>query len=275
MTTTGQVQAQGNFGRLLRDWRGAKRLSQLELGLEANVSARHISFLETGRAQPSREMVLILGRSLDLPMREQNLLLLAAGFAGRFTESALDAPALEQTRRALRFMLDKHEPWPAMVLDGRWHMVMRNAATDRLLALILPPGAMAGDGPQDMLQFMLTPGLLASVVENWEEVMAESVARLRRERDAGSAHPDVDAFLAEIETGADYRRVVARSREHAAGAPLVPVVFRVPDGRLAFFSTIATFGTPQDVTLQELKIECFYPADKASEAAARRLLAAA
>ncbi len=265
---------QTRFGRVLRDWRSDRRLSQLELGLMANVSARHISFLETGRAQPSREMVLMLARSLDLPMREQNLLLLAAGFAGQYRESALDAPALEQTRRALKFMLDQHEPWPALVLDGRWQVVMRNDAAARLLALLMPDGAPPPDTPLDMLQFMTTPGLLSALVENWEEVMVESVVRLRRERDAGAAHPDVDAFLEQVEADPAYREVVAHSRGMAA-APLVPVVFRTPQGPLPFFSTIATFGTPQDVTLQELKIECFYPADPATEAAARRLFSAA
>ena len=271
---TQQTSEPTRFGRVLRDWRSNRRVSQLELGLMANVSARHISFLETGRSQPSREMVLMLARSLNLPMREQNLLLLAAGFAGQFAESGLDAPALEQTRRALRYMLDKHEPWPALVLDGRWQAVMRNSAADRLLALLLPDGGPPADQPLDMLRFMTTPGLLAAVIENWEEVLIESVVRLRRERDAGAAHPDVDAFLEQIESDPAYRDVIAHSRATPA-APLVSVVFKLPQGPVAFFSTIATFGTPQDVTLQELKIECFYPADEATEQAARRALSAA
>jgi transcriptional regulator with XRE-family HTH domain len=247
------------FGRRLREYRQSARLSQLELGLRANVSARHISFIETGRSQPSREMVLQLARTLDVPLRDRNLLLTSAGFAERFGESSLGGGELAGVRQALDLMLEKQEPWPAMVFNARWELVAANGAAHRLVGWIFGPAPPVAAGGSFLE--LLFSDVMSSVVENWEEVAAESIARIRREADAGLAHPDVEAFLEKALDDPAVQAAVAGTPDATVGAPLVPVMFRRDDVRLTFFTTVTTFGTPQDITLQEIRIESFFPAD--------------
>jgi transcriptional regulator with XRE-family HTH domain len=252
------------FGRKLREYRQSARLSQLELGLRANVSARHISFMETGRAQPSREMVLQLARTLDVPLRDRNLLLTAAGFAERFRESRLDAEEMAAVRQALDLMLRKQEPWPALVFDSRWDLVAANGAAQRLVGWLFGGAPPVGDGGS-FLEVMLMPRM-AELIENWTEVVSETVARVRREVDGGLAHPDVGAMLTAALRNPSIRAALDAGGETPAGAPLVPAIFRKDGLRLAFYTTVTTFGTPRDITLQELRIECFFPADGATGA---------
>ena len=208
------------FGRMLRDYRQAARLSQLELGLRANVSARHISFIETGRARPSREMVTLLASTLDVPLRDRNLLLTAAGFAERFRESDLNDDEIADVRRALELMLKKQEPWPSMVFDARWNLLIANAAAQRVMGWLLagqsapPPGG-------SYLELLLSDAL-ADVIENWSEVVAHSVARIRREVAAGTAHPDVVAYLDRISTEPAVQRAVAEPRRGDSRRAVAP-----------------------------------------------------
>lgn len=260
-----------SFGRLLRAQRTRRRLSQLDLALDANVSARHISFLETGRARPSREMVLQLARTLDVPLRDRNVLLTAAGFAERYRRTDLSEPEMAQIRRALDYMLRQQEPWPAIVFNSRWDMIQANQGALALFAAVLGPDGIARMSGMNMIEAMLTTDLFESVIDNWDEVRAHSLWRIRRERDAGLAHPDVVALLESLGPEAADHGELADLDADAPAPPITPVRFRYGAGALSFFTTVATFGTPQDITLQEIRIESFFPADRATEDAMRDL----
>jgi transcriptional regulator with XRE-family HTH domain len=254
----------GQVGTLLRHWRAARRVSQLDLALDADVSSRHLSFVETGRSQPSREMVLRLAEALQVPLRERNALLLAAGFAPVYRETDLGAPELREARQAVEFILAQQEPYPAVVVDRHWNLLMANQATQRFLGLFLPsPPA----GPPNAMRLMFDPRGLRPFVENWEDVAAHLIERVHR--DAAGAPPDGEtrALLEELLA---YPGVPARWRTpqmDRAPAPFLSIAYRKDGLRLSVFSTITTFGTPQDVTLQELRIECFFPADESTRAA--------
>ncbi|WP_431784681.1 helix-turn-helix domain-containing protein [Streptomyces chumphonensis] len=246
-------------GTLLREWRQRRRLSQLQLALDAGSSARHVSCVETGRARPSRAMVLRLAGTLDVPLRERNTLLLAAGYAPAFHESGMDAAGMDAVRSALDVMLGAHEPYPAVVVDRLWNVVSANAAMRRLLTG-LPP-ALLGP-PANMYRTALHPeGLLPRLV-NADEVRGHLLGRLLRQVRASG-----DAGLRAL-----YDEVAAHgppgtadtAHDGAAGPVVLPVRLRSPRGELAMFSTIATFGAPADVTLSELAVESFHPLDDAT-----------
>jgi transcriptional regulator with XRE-family HTH domain len=255
------------FGALLRQWRSRQKLSQLELALRADVSARHLSFVETGRAQPSREMVLLLAEVLDVPLRERNRLLRAAGFADQYRETALDDPELAAARRALEFVLDRHEPFPAAVVGPAWDVRMANRAAMRLILHFAPQG---GQRPNLMRLLFDSRGARPFVV-NWEEVASGMIQRVHREALAGGPGCPSEALLRELldqpDVPADWRQPdLLRD-----AAPFFQLVLEKDGLRLALFTTIATFGTPHDVTLQELRLETFFAADEATDAALRRL----
>jgi transcriptional regulator with XRE-family HTH domain len=255
------------IGRLLQRWRRMRGKSQLGLALQAGVSARHIGFLELGRSHPSREMVLLLAGVLDVPLRERNALLLAAGFAPVFRESVLAAPDMAQARKALELVLAHQEPYPAVVMDRHWNMVMTNQAAPRFFSRLLPRRA---EGPANVVRLMFDPEGLRPFVANWEEVAESLVRRVHREAVGGVPDEATTALLEEV---LSYPGVPARWRspDPPAPAPYVAVCFRKGDLAMDFFSTVTTLGTPQDVTLQEMRIECFFPANEHTEAAARRL----
>lgn len=254
------------YGRLLKDRRRAQRISQLALGLRANVSARHISFLETGRSRPTRAMVLQLARALDVPLRDQNLMLGAAGFAGQFRQSDLSAPEMARVKRALDLMLAKHEPWPALVFDAHWMLVQANRGGGTMLgALFGDEAAAMADAPVSFLEVLLYSPVLRRAIENWNEIAAHSLSRIRREVDAGLAPDDVAAILRQADEDPAIRMAVGAGHAHDPGAPLLPVIMNTGVVRLSFFSTVTTFGTPQDITAQELRIEHFFPMDQATE----------
>lgn len=257
------------FGSLLRTFRTSARLSQLELGLRANVSARHISFIETGKARPSREMVGQLATTLDLPLRDRNLLLTAAGFAERYRESDLSDPELTEIRQALELILEKQEPWPAIVFDARWTIVQANPAAGKLVGWLLGPAAAAlsaPDAPAPSFFELLFAEPLRSLIENWAQVAAHSLDRVRREVDSGVAPPDLAAQLEAALALPEVQRALEQEAVHLPGTPLLPAIFSRDGERLSFYSTVTTFGTPQDITLQELRIESFFPADAATRA---------
>lgn len=267
------------FGALLRRWRAVRRLSQLDLSLVAEVSTRHVSFLEAGRSRPSREMVMLLGNALDLPLREHNALLAAAGFAAVYRETPLEGPAMAGIREALVLILRQHEPFGAMALDRHWNVVLANEGWIRGLRLLLGDAAPAiepyqitRDGP-NAIRLLFDPRGLRPYVANWEPLAGHLLRRIEREvtmRGDAATHALFDELLG-------FPGVPRRwSKATAEPAALVlPVELRLGDRVVRLFSTIATLGTPQDVTLEELRIEAFHAADPASEALVRALASGA
>ena len=256
-------------GTVLQHWRAARGMSQLALALEADVSPRHMSFVETGRAQPSRELVLQLARALDIPLRERNVLLLAAGYAPVYRESGLDAPALRAVRAALDAILARQEPYPAVVMNRRWDMLDANAGATRLFGFLL--GDRASPPPPNVVRLMFDPDGLRPYVANWEAVAEALVQRVHREAVGGVRDATAAKLLDEVLAYPGVPRHWARPDPEAALVPVLPITFVKDAKRFAFFSAITTIGTPQDVTVQELRIECFFPSDEDTERAVERL----
>jgi transcriptional regulator with XRE-family HTH domain len=259
------------FGRLLRQWRERRRLSQLSLAVEAEVSTRHLSFVETGRAQPSREMVLLLARVLEVPPRARNELLTTAGYAPIYRETALRAPEMAQVRRALDFMLRQQEPYPAFVLDGHWNVLMANEGAGRLLGLFLDPAAAAAVGPPNAIRLTYHPQGLRQFIVNWEATAAALIQWLHRDILLGVGDAETRRLLDELLAYPDVPRHWRTLDLDASTAPFLAVELAKDDVHLKFFSTLAALGVPYDITLRELRIECFFPADPPSEELMRRL----
>jgi transcriptional regulator with XRE-family HTH domain len=262
-----------SFGKLLRRWRDARAMSQLTLATEAGISTRHLSFLETGRAQPSREMVQLLAGMLDVPLGDRNALLVSAGYAPAYGERPLTAPELEPVRRALQFTLRQQEPFPALVVDGEWNIVMKNEGATRVFDLFTVPDCdddCAFGGPVNVMRTVFHPKGLRRYIVNWEELAGCLVHSLHRHvADTGS-----DAMARLRDELLAYPGVPSRwsvPDPTIAMPPLVSMHLRKDDLSLTFFSMITTLGTPRDVTLQQLKIECFFPADAVTEQTARHL----
>jgi transcriptional regulator with XRE-family HTH domain len=251
---------QAGFGEQLRSWRRLRRMSQLDLALEAEVSSRHLSFVETGRSRPSREMVLRLAETLDVPLRSRNALLTAAGLAPQYAERDLDDPALAPARRAIDLILKGHEPFPALAVDRRWHLVAANGAIGQWLEGVAP--ALLAP-PVNVLRLSLHPDGLAPRIVNLAEWKAHLVRRLR-EQHAASGDAELLALAAELE--AYPAPEAGETREF--GNVLVPLVLDAGGGRrLSLLSTTTMFGTPVEVTLSEIAIEAFFPADEETAAA--------
>jgi transcriptional regulator with XRE-family HTH domain len=243
---------------MLREWRGVRRLSQLALALEANVSARHLSFIETGRARPSRDMVLHLADALDVPLRERNALLNAAGFSAAFAHSPLDEPAMRPVREALDRILAQQEPHPAVVMDRHWNIITTNSGAVRLFSKLIDLSKVPQ--PANVLRLMFDPAGLRPCVANWDEISPALLVRVSREAVCGVPDNGLVALIDELFAFPD---VPSRASLRTADRPLLPVVpvrFRGDDFEADYFSTVTTLGTPQDVTLQEIRIECFFPA---------------
>jgi transcriptional regulator with XRE-family HTH domain len=248
-------------------------MSQLGLALEAEISARHLSFLETGRAQPSRDMLLLLSRVLEVPLRGRNELLTAAGYASIYRETALDAPEMAQVRRALGFMLRQQEPYPAMVLDRHWNILMTNEAMSRVMGLFLDSAAVAAQGAPNAMRLSYHPQGLRPFIANWEATAAALIQWLHRDLlRAGDA--ETRRLLDELLSYPDVPRQWRALDLDASTAPFLAIELRKGDVRFSFFTLLASLGTPYDITLHELRIECFFAADEATEEALRRLAAA-
>lgn len=245
-------------GDLLRDWRQRRRFSQLALSLEAGISTRHLSFVESGRARPSRDMVLRLAERLDVPLRERNALLLAAGFAPAYRERDFDDPELAHVRQAIDLVLKGTEPFPALAIDRHWTMIAANRAVAPLLAGV-GPALLAP--PINVLRLTLHPDGLASRVGNLGQWRAHLFARLRDQIDA-TGDPVLVALLQELR-GYPGPDVAAGDLSHHvdAGHIVVPFELLSPRGRLSFMTTTMMFGTPQDIVASELAIEVMFPAD--------------
>lgn len=255
-----------HVGELLRAWRQRRHLSQFQLAMGSAVSPRHLSFIETGRARPSREMILHLAERLDVPLRDRNALLLAAGFAPIYGERPLDSEEMAPVRAALDRFLEAHAPYPAVVVDRRWNLVASNEPVNVLIADV-DPELLAP--PVNVLRVTLHPRGMAPQIANFAEWSAHLLERLRRQAEA-SGDDELRALYDEL-AGYPGVAVEAPPAELSGADILLPLRIRVRGEELAFFSTVTTFGTPTDVTLAELVIEAFYPAD---EATASVLLAA-
>jgi transcriptional regulator with XRE-family HTH domain len=243
------------LGEQIRHWRRQRRLSQMDLALDAEISTRHLSFIETGRAQPSREMVLLLAEQLEVPLRERNAMLLGAGYAPVYSERPLDDPQLAAARRAVELVLKGHEPFPALAIDRHWHMIAANAAVAPLLE------GVAGfllEGPVNVLRLSLHPEGLAPRIRNLGEWRGHLLERLRRQAWLTS-DPALAALLEEL---CGYPSAEGSGDLDGFGEVAVPLRLESPIGELRFFSTTTVFGTPRDVTLDELAIEAFFPADE-------------
>ena len=249
------------IGERLRDWRQKRRLSQLDLACEAEISTRHLSFLETGRAAPSRDMVLRLAEGLGVPLRERNALLLAAGFAPVFPERSLDDPGLEAAKVAVEALLEAHMPFPALVIDRRWTMLAHNPAAALLMEGV---DSKLLEGPVNVLRLSLHPDGVARRIANLAELRGHILSRLRRELaengDAGLA--DLIRELSAYPGGEAHPR-------GGEGMIAVPLRLNTPAGELSFLTTTMTFGGPLDVTVSELTIETFLPANPETAAALR------
>lgn len=251
MTMIGDAQS---VGELLRAWRQRRHLSQLDLAGEAEISTRHLSFLETGRSRPSRDMVLRLAERLDIPLRERNVLLVAAGFAPAYPERPLGDPALAAARRAVDLVLAGHEPLPALAVDRHWTLVAANRTVLRLVAgveeVLLRP-------PVNVLRLSLHPGGLAPRIANLPEWRAHLLTRLDGQI-AATGDPVLADLKAELKS---YPAGVSQRPHQDFGGVLIPMQLRTEAGLLSFFSTTTIFGTPVDITLAELALESFFPAD--------------
>ena len=254
-------------GTLLRTWRQRRRMSQLDLALEAEVSQRHLSFVESGRSAPSRDMILHLAERLSIPLRERNFLLVAAGFAPVYQERNLDDPALAAQREAIEVVLKGHEPFPALAVDRHWTLVAANDAIEPLIAgidaALLAP-------PLNALRLSLHPDGIAPRIANYAEWRSHIITRLTQQIDA-SADAKLNELLDELKSYPRPRGVAiaAPQPKRDFGHVVVPLQLATPAGILSFFSTTTVFGTPVDITLSEIAIEAFYPADKATAEAVR------
>jgi transcriptional regulator with XRE-family HTH domain len=256
-------------GELLRQWRRRRGFSQLDLACEADISTRHVSFLETGRSLPSRSMVIHLAERLDIPLRERNGLLVAAGYAPVYPEHKLDDPALLAARNAVDLVLSGHEPYPALAVDRHWTLIAANRAVMPLLAgaaddLLRPP--------VNVLRLSLHPAGLAPRIENFSQWRGHVLNRLARQVDV-SADPILSSLHAELKAlPAPEAPDPGASMMEGHADVVVPLRLRTDAGPLSFFSTTTVFGTAVDVTLSELAIEAFFPADASTSEALHRAL---
>jgi transcriptional regulator with XRE-family HTH domain len=252
------------FGARVRWWRACRGLSQLDLAGAAGTSQRHVSFLESGRAQPSREMVLRLAAALDVPLRQQNALLLAAGYAPAWRESDLTAPELAVVNQALDHMLAQQEPFPAVVVDRRWNVLRANAGAGCLTAFLTGPSpAPTATSTVNLAEWLMSPDGLRPLLVNWEEVAIYFLRGVQADAFADGTQETTDLLQRLLA----YPGMPALSHVPALEelpSPVLAMHFCKGQTSLCLFTTIATLGTPQDVTVQELRIECFFPADEAT-----------
>ena len=248
-------------GALLQHWRRERRMSQLVLSHEAGVTQRHVSFVESGRANPSREMVLTLARALDVPLRERNQMLLAAGYAPHYRETGLDDQSMTLVRAALDRVLAHHEPYPAVLMDRHWDVIGANDAAQAMFAFLLggPPPE-----PANVVRLMFTA--LRPHVANWEQAGEALVQRVHREAVGGVPDPRTTELLDEVLAQPGIPAAWRTPDFAATHLPLIPVRFAKQGVEVAYFSLVTTVGTPQDVTLQEIRVESLFPADEATAA---------
>jgi len=246
-------------GRLLREWRAARRMSQLDLALDAGMSARHLSCIETGKAMPSREAIAQLADALNVPLRERNALLRAAGFEPGYSENALTMPELDRVRGAIELIIAHQEPYPAFVLTRHFDVLMANQAAARINALVTEGRA---SPHANLLHQLFDPDDFRRVIVNWEEVASRFLRHLQEEIVAMPSDQAARHLLDDLLAYPGVPPRWAYRDLEVELSPILTMVFRSPMGELRFFETITTFATPRDVTLDELRIECSFPADE-------------
>jgi transcriptional regulator with XRE-family HTH domain len=262
--TSSDTTPKAYFGVLLRRWRTVRRISQLTLALDAEISTRHLSCVETGRAQPSREMVLRLAEALEVPLRERNALLLAAGYAPLYRQTGLDAPEMEAARQAVDLLMRHQEPYPGIITDRYWNTLRMNSGTKHFLGRFPICDSVK---PHNGVRLVFHPKGLRPFIENWESVAARIIQRVHREVAANPSDETMKCFLEEL---LSYPAVPSRWRVldlDDSSPPFLTINYRWNNSTLRLFATVTTFGTAQDVALQEMRIESFFPADEATRAA--------
>jgi transcriptional regulator with XRE-family HTH domain len=250
-------------GVLLRQWRDIRGKTQLDLSFDAGVSQKHISFIESGRSTPSRQMLLDLAQALDVPLRERNELLMAAGYAPLYSDQALDAPIMNSISKALARMLRQHDPFPAMVMDRHWNVLMTNSAAPLLFNCFIDLARRPS--PRNLLHLMFDPQGMRPFLAHWPQTARGLLARVYREALGRVIDAKTKALLAEL---SQYPGVKAEWRAPSPGdaMPMIPLTFVKEGVRLNYFSMITTVGTPQTIAAEELRLECLFPADDATEA---------
>ena len=254
-----------NYGTTLKDWRAARRMSQLDLATEAAVSQRHVSFLETGRAKPSREMVIHLAIALEVPLRERNAMLTAAGYAAEYPETQLTEPALDQIRGILETVLRSHEPFPAIVVDRGWDVVLANDAAMRFTMSMIDPSSPVPTAGMNPITLIMHPDGVWDFIVNWPVVATAALRRLDHEIMARPTDTVLRQLRDEVLTYPDVAELRTRPARPAAADLLVPFHYRIGTAELKLFSTIATIGEAHDITLEELRLETFFAADAETE----------
>ena len=266
---------EATFGRLLKEWRARRGLSQLELALAARTTQRHLSFIESGRATPSRDMVLRISGTMDLPLRQQNALLLAAGYAPAWRERDLAAPDLVMVSTALDYILAQHEPFPAFVVDRRWNLLRANSGAIRLTEFLTGPlPAEPGAEPINLAVALMSADGLRPFIANRAEVAHYFLRSVQVDAQVDGT-PETLELLHRLLALPAVSALAESSPGIESQAPVVPIHFRRGDTSLGLFTTITTLGTPRDVTLQEVRIECFFPMDVGTSAILRSWVAAA
>ena len=250
-----------NFASRLRWWRERGGFSQLKLAIEADVSQRHVSFLELGRTKPSREMVLRLAVALDVPLRQRNTLLVAAGFAPIWRETNLDAPELAEIRAALDYILAQQEPYPAVVVDRHWKLLKANAATVRFVEFLVGP--LSPGTSVNLADALVGPDVLRPFLANWEAVVRYFIRTVEADAVADGS-TETAALLERLLAYPDVRPLLKTPMVEAPGGPVLPMHFRKDQVALNLFTTLTNLGAPQDITLQELRIESFFAMDDAT-----------
>jgi transcriptional regulator with XRE-family HTH domain len=276
LTSTDAKAPPSELGDLLRYWRDVRGVSQLDLSLSAGISQRQISFIESGRSVPGRDTLLILAQTLDVPLRERNALLLAAGYAPIYSEAPWNAQEMHGVTRALERVVRQHEPFPAIVMDRHWNVLMTNDAAPRFFNCFIDMAARAG--PRNMLHLMFDPHGMRAHVDDWDTVARTLLQRVHRESvghavDAGTARL-LDELLAYPDVPRDWKHHHGKQgAASAATLPMVPMGFVHQGQVLRYFSMVTTVGAPQNVAAQELRLECMFPADEDTEALHHKLLA--
>lgn len=257
------------LGVLLRHWRDARGKSQLDLSLDTGVSQRHISFIETGRTIPSRQMVIELAQMLDVPLRERNALLLAAGYAPIYSESDWNAPEMQHITKAFQRMLRQHEPFPAVVMDRYWNVVIANDSSARFFNAFIDLAARKGS--RNVLHLMFDPEGMRPHIVNWETVAECLFQRVYRESIGRVIDEKTKDLLASLRAYPDVK-TEWQMRKSLHSMPMIPISFVKSGQRFNYFSMVTTVGTPQSIPAQELRIECMFPADDETETRHERLL---
>lgn len=260
-----------SLGRLLREWRRRRGVSQLDLSIRTGVSQRHISFIESGRSHPSRETLLTLAESLEVPLRERNELLLAAGFAPIYAADRWDADQLAIVRSAVRRMLVQHDPFPAVVMDRYWNVLQANASAPHFFGTFFDFASRKG--PRNLLHLLFDPAGLRPFVVDWEQTAKLLLDRVHRESPGQIVDPTMQAVLDALKRyPASEATELDDEGVPAVPSPIVPVRFRHAEGVLSYFSLITTVGTPQAIAAQEMRIECMFPADAETERRHRSIM---